>query len=402
MAGRKVFVGSLPDRTGESEIRQAFKQYGDIEDVFVKQNCEPGRQWAFVTFATAQQASDAKEATDRTLRLPGSDRAVEVMVARNQGKFGHGESGPSEQRSEGSGNSSSQGNSLPSAKKIFVGSLPDNITESMVREEFSKYGQISDLFLKTGCESGKQWAFVTFMHSDEAQAAKSGADRQMLFPGAERPCEVMLARNQGLHGQDPLVPSTNVVANLSQGPVKIFCGSLPDSITESQVRAEFSKYGQITDVFLKTGCETNKQWAFITYATNAQAQQAKDTTDRVLRFPDSTGPCEVMFAKNQGKNGQDPLDKVPASRNGAQLALPGAPVPAQYSWRCYYTTAGLPYYHNHSTGVTQWECPPELQYAAMAAQPGMPHMHYGQVPAAMYAPVYGGMYPAPAPGFAPY
>lgn len=387
MAGRKVFVGSLPDRIEESELRQAFEKYGEIEDVFVKQNCESGRQWAFVTFASAQQALDAKESTDRVLKLPGSDRPVEVMVARNQGKGGQSDYG-STQLARFDGGSYAGQSTMSAPKKIFVGSLPDSITESMVREEFGRYGQITDIFLKTGCEAGKQWAFVTFAAAEEAQEAKNGADRKMLFPGAERPCEVMLARNQGLHGQDPLMPSSNAPPNLSQGPVKIFCGSLPDSITEAQVRSEFSKYGQITDVFLKTGCETNKQWAFITFATHAQAQQAKDSTDRVLVFPASSGPCEVMFAKNQGRNGQDPLHSVgPASRAGAQPMAPLGPAHAA-SWRCYYTTAGLPYYHNHSTGVTQWECPQELQYAAMAAQ-GVP-MYPGQVP--MYGPVYGGIY----------
>lgn len=401
MTGKKVFVGSLPDRIEETELREAFGKYGEIEEVFVKPNCESGRQWAFVTFASAQQAHDAKEATDRVLKLQGSDRAVEVMVARNQSKVGPSDPGSTQVAAVESVSGNYVGQSSMSVpKKIFIGSLPDDITESMVREEFGRYGHITDVFLKTGCEAGKQWAFVTFATADEAQDAKNGADRKMLFPGADRPCEVMLARNQGLHGQDPLAPISRMQPNLSQGPVKIFCGSLPDNITEGQVRSEFSKYGQITDIFLKTGCEANKQWAFITFATNAQAQQAKDSTDRLLTFPDSSGPCEVMFAKNQGKNGQDPLHSVGSGQRGglaAQSMQPLGPMPSHYSWRCYYTTAGVPYYHNHASGVTQWECPPELQYAAMAAQ-GMP-MYPGQVP--MYGPAFGGIYGGQAP-FGPY
>lgn len=38
----------------------------------------------------------------------------------------------------------------------------------------------------------------------------------------------------------------------------------------------------------------------------------------------------------------------------------------------YKTVAGLPYYHNHVTNVTQWECPPELQAARMSVEPRSP------------------------------
>merc|ERR1719272_523905 len=53
-------------------------------------------------------------------------------------------------------------------KKIFVGSLPDNVTESLLRAEFSRYGHVQDVFLKQGCESNRQWAFITFASMDQA------------------------------------------------------------------------------------------------------------------------------------------------------------------------------------------------------------------------------------------
>merc|ERR1719343_1954873 len=100
------------------------------------------------------------------------------------------------------------------------------------------------------------------------------------------------------------------------GPVKIFVGSLPDSITDMALRAEFSKYGQVTDCFLKQGCETGRQWAFVTFATPEQAQFAKDATDRILTFPGGMKACEVMLAKNQGKCGQAPLSSYGGAGGG--------------------------------------------------------------------------------------
>jgi hypothetical protein len=338
-----------------------------------------------ITYSTAQQAQMAKEATDRILQLPGGERPVEVMIARNQARTGGSmDAGPSplapasQQPIEASG----------PPKKIFVGSLPDSITESAIRDEFSKYGQILDIFLKTNCDRHKQWAFITFSSGDAAEIAKSSTDRQLTFPDAEMPCEVMLARNQGMNGRDPIRPVLAPTNSTAQGPTKIFVGSLPDNISETVLRAEFSKYGQIVDVFLKTNCESHKQWAFVVFGTHAQAQHAKDATDRVLMVPGASNACEVMFAKFQGKNGQEPLqNQAGGSSQGIPAPPPMSTMPPQYAWRAYQTPQGLTYYHNHLTNVTQWECPVELQYSHMAAQQAQmtqmaPQMQYG----AMYMP----------------
>merc|ERR550534_1967723 len=97
---------------------------------------------------------------------------------------------------------------------------------------------------------------------------------------------------------------TEYASAASQGPCKIFVGSLPLSITEGALTAEFSKYGQVTDVHInQKECEPGRNWAFITFASAEQATYAKDATDRVLTMPGADKACEVMLAKNQGKFG---------------------------------------------------------------------------------------------------
>lgn len=368
MAGRKVFVGSLPHNISDATLRGTFEQYGQVEDVFIKPGCDPGRQWAFVTFATAEQALHAKECCDRVLTFPGAERPCDVMVAKNQGMFGQASDTPAHVPPTSA--------SADGPKKIFVGSLPDNVTDSMLRAEFTKFGTIVDIYVKTGCEPGRQWAFVTFSTHAEAQLAKVSTDRILVMPGQYKACEVTLARNQGMFGQDPLHQTGDLQAAgydaayqdpAAQGPRKIFVGSLPDHISEGMLRAEFAKYGEIVDIFIKTGCEAGRQWAFVTFATADQANYAKDSTDRTLMFAGADRACEVMVARNQGKFGQDPVESGGAAPvqdyavGGMQPPPPTAPPPAHLTpWRCYYTAAGLPYYHNHSTNVTQWECPPEL------------------------------------------
>ena len=141
MAGRKIFVGSLPDGVQDDLVRGQMSQYGQIEDIFIKQGCEPGRQWAFVTFASADQAQLAKQSCDRVFTFPGAERPCDVMMAKNQGMFGQQQEGM-DQGGPAGGFGGGGGGAVPS-KKIFVGSLPDGISEETVRAEFMKIGRAS-------------------------------------------------------------------------------------------------------------------------------------------------------------------------------------------------------------------------------------------------------------------
>mmetsp|Transcript_135389 Transcript_135389/g.337787 ORF Transcript_135389/g.337787 Transcript_135389/m.337787 type:complete len:305 (+) Transcript_135389:2-916(+) len=189
---RKILVGSLPDGVSAEIVRSAFEQYGTIIDIYVKPNCEPGRQWAFVTYSAHHEAQRAKLATDRVLMIPGAHQTCEVLFARSDGSNQVAGSAPS---------SSMAANGVPgsggsSTSKIFVGSMPGNVTERDLRAEFSRYGHILDAFAKPDCEPGRQWGFVLFAKPEEASIAKECSDRLLSFPGSDRPCEVMLARNR--------------------------------------------------------------------------------------------------------------------------------------------------------------------------------------------------------------
>mmetsp|Transcript_113045 Transcript_113045/g.314632 ORF Transcript_113045/g.314632 Transcript_113045/m.314632 type:complete len:525 (+) Transcript_113045:147-1721(+) len=394
---RKIFVGSLPADIVEATLREEFARYGTIEDIYIKEGCDPGRQWAFVTFSHPEQALNAVQSTNGILQFPGSFKPCEVTLARNQGLFGQDPIMGNAPTMEVNYSPDSQAISSSQPRKIFVGSLPDNITDLVLQTEFSKYGDITDVFVKTGCETNRQWAFVTFATSEQAQNAKVSCDRILTFPGSDRPCEVTIARHQGLFGKDSteasamLAPAYGSVAPVADTrPRKIFIGSLPDSITDTALRAEFSKYGQIMDLFLKQGQESGRQWAFVTYATADQAHYAKETTDRVLMFPGADRACEVTLARNQGKFGQAPLSSFGGSPGGSSVLpvqIPEGPQPPPPStpppphltpWRMYRTASGLPYYHNASTGVTQWEVPPDFQV------PGQVNPLYAPQPAAAY------------------
>jgi len=63
------------------------------------------------------------------------------------------------------------------------------------------------------------------------------------------------------------------------------------------------------EVFLKQGCESTRQWAFVTFATAEEAVSAQEQTHGVLTFEGSIRPCQVgrggeeMIGKDQDENG---------------------------------------------------------------------------------------------------
>jgi len=438
-APRKIFVGSLPDGIEAEVVRSAFGAYGVVEELFLKQGCDSGRQWGFVTFASPEEAANAQEQTNGVLCFEGSIRPCQVTLARNQGLYGNGSLKPSPIIDNG-------------PKKIFVGTLPDDVAEDVLIDEFSKYGEVKDVFLKPNCESGRHWGFITFATSQQAIDAKESCDRTLMLPGSVRPCEVTIAKHQGLYGQDAMddvggrrqerhgsreshgsysqggsyssrapgygATGTGYGSSRSSGPIKrpavigapdgmgqgqgipaarsygtrgdrngygthrsheshpyaqetqstsvggpckIFVGSLPDGCPEEMVRDEFSRYGRIMDVYLKQGCESGRQWAFVIYSSAEEAKLAKESTDKILELPGASKPCEVMLAKNQGMYGQAPLRDFHLGGAG-QPPPPSTPPPPHLTpWRTYKTQSGLPYYHNSKTGQTVWECPTEFE-----------------------------------------
>lgn len=344
MAGRKIFVGSLPDGVQDELVRTQMSQFGQIEDIFIKQGCEPGRQWAFVTFATADQAQLAKQSCDRIVTFPGADRPCDVMIAKNQGMFGQQQEG----MDQGGAAGGFAAGGLAAPKKIFVGSLPDGISEETVRAEFMKYGMVEEVYMKQNCEPGRQWCFVTYMSPEEASAAKEATDQILLFPGSIKACEVKLARNQGMFGQNPMggAGGAMMAAMPDSRPRKCFVGSLPDGIDEATLRAQLASYGEITDVYIKQGCEPGRQWGFVTFSTPDQAHFCKESCDRVLVFPGHDRAIEVTMAKNQGMFGQGGQQQPQQQWGGAmQQSVYAAPVyapPAAATGPCKIFVGSLP------------------------------------------------------------
>ncbi|MDB6169634.1 MAG: RNA-binding protein [Verrucomicrobia bacterium] len=59
----KLYVGNMSFKTTESDLRNAFGQFGSVTDVYIANDRETGRPrgFAFVTFATEEESKLATE-----------------------------------------------------------------------------------------------------------------------------------------------------------------------------------------------------------------------------------------------------------------------------------------------------------------------------------------------------
>lgn len=63
MERKKLFIGGLPWKTTEKELREAFSKFGEVEDVKVIRDRRTGKSkgFGFITFETNESAMKAKE-----------------------------------------------------------------------------------------------------------------------------------------------------------------------------------------------------------------------------------------------------------------------------------------------------------------------------------------------------
>lgn len=93
----KLYVGNMSFQTSESDLRQAFGQFGTVTDVYIANDRMTGRPrgFAFVTFATAEES---KLATEKMNGVDLGGRQLTVNEAKPKEEAGGRSYGSSERR----------------------------------------------------------------------------------------------------------------------------------------------------------------------------------------------------------------------------------------------------------------------------------------------------------------
>jgi squid-like protein len=121
-------------------------------------------------------------------------------------------------------------------RKIFVGGLSWETTESDLRQYFSKFGTVSECTLKTDPETGRSRGFGFVLFEDG-----SSVDG------------VLAEGTHTLHGRniDPKRAVARGAGGGAGGAIKkIFVGGVDPNTTEATIRSHFEQYGPVAEVAL--------------------------------------------------------------------------------------------------------------------------------------------------------
>ena len=95
MQQNKLYIGNLPYTIDESELKELFSSYGDLDEIKLIRDWETGRSkgFAFITFTTQHAAEKALEQNDKEI----GGKAIKVNIAKekgSRGRRGGGNRGP--------------------------------------------------------------------------------------------------------------------------------------------------------------------------------------------------------------------------------------------------------------------------------------------------------------------
>ncbi|RWS30525.1 TAR DNA-binding protein 43-like isoform X3, partial [Leptotrombidium deliense] len=141
-----LIVLGLPWKTTESELREYFEQFGDVLMAQVKKDAKSGlsKGFGFIRFADYEVQM---RVISKRHNIAGRWCDVRIPLSRGEGTFNY-------QNSEFN-------------RKIFVGRLTEDISTDDLKDYFSKYGEIADVFIP---KPFRAFAFVTFYDAEIAQS----------------------------------------------------------------------------------------------------------------------------------------------------------------------------------------------------------------------------------------
>lgn len=179
--GKKLFVGRIPLEATNEDLQLYFGQFGRILDVYLPKDGKKisHRGFGFVTFAEDSTADFVAQKRHEILgQLIAVDQASPLDKTFN-GKYydnlsvNAGLGAPLQVPYSSTSNNfhSPHLRAIPKlGKKIFIGRIPVEVTTEDLRQYFSQYGHILDVYLPKDAKkiSHRGFGFVTF--ADETTA----------------------------------------------------------------------------------------------------------------------------------------------------------------------------------------------------------------------------------------
>lgn len=160
------------------------------------------------------------------------------------------------------------------AGKLFVGGISWETNEERLREYFQVYGEVMEAVILRDRATGRSRGFGFIVFSD-ASAAERVVKEKHVIDGRTVEAKKAVPRDDHQNSN-----RSNISIHGSPGPVqtkKIFVGGLASTVTESDFKVYFERFGTITDVVVMYDHNTQRPrgFGFITY-------DSEEAVDKVL------------------------------------------------------------------------------------------------------------------------
>lgn len=204
---RKLFVRGLSGETTTETLSSVFSSFGELDEAIVIFDKTTGKSkgYGFVTFKHVDGALLALK--DPSKKIDGRMTVTQLAAAGLSGSQGT--------------NPASAPSSDVSARKIFVGNVPFDISSERLLSHFLTFGEIEEGPLGFDKGSGKSKGFAFFVYKTEEGARASLVEPTKTIDGHQVVCKLAIDNKKGKPGGVPTqgppgLPGNGMVAQQTQ------------------------------------------------------------------------------------------------------------------------------------------------------------------------------------------
>jgi RNA recognition motif-containing protein len=239
-----------------------FEPHGKVDLINLPRDrmTQKPRGFAFVDMSTAEELEAAINGVDG---MTLENRSIRVM--KSVGKDEMNVKGGNKREPRNSDSTSSSGGSPKGTKKIYMGNIPFSVTKEEIKDFYTQYGEVLDVYIPSNSETGegRGFAFVTMKEEDYMNAIEktNGAD----FGG------------RTLVVNEPLPPGKKAPSRISNR-TKLYVGNLSFYTVVQTLYDIFGEFGEVLDCYLPEDTATggSRGFGFVTMAPEDAARAIKE------------------------------------------------------------------------------------------------------------------------------
>jgi len=166
---RKLFVGGLPQEASSEDVKEYFSTFGEIENINLKTDPNTGRSRGFA-FLVYKEASSIDAATKDPAHVIKGKKVTCKKAEVKQGK-------------------------------VFVGKLPEGVTDDEIKDHFAQFGPIVEVVRPIDKQNGdkpKNFAFITYER--EEISFKLVKEGETTLNGQKVHIKKVIPKDQGMGG----------------------------------------------------------------------------------------------------------------------------------------------------------------------------------------------------------